>query len=255
MRPTKPIGGLARASTASLLRMLSERMLSECPQRALRMLEGTMRLLLIRHAQTSANVLGQLDTAQPGPGLTALGKRQATAVAEALREQQIDGVFATTLVRTQLTARSFSAATVIDGLHEIEAGDLEGRSDRASARTYLETAFAWGSGDLDVTMPGATDGHAFFERFDRGISTAASVGTAVVFSHGAAIRVWTAARAHNVPPIFAATHYLENTGVVEFDGSPEHGWALISWAGAPVGGPSLTDKSAGDPIGDALDRA
>ena len=214
-----------------------------------------MRLLLIRHGQTPANVLGLLDTAHPGPGLTSLGERQANAVAEALRAREIDGVFASTLVRTQLTALPFAPATVIDGLHEIEAGDLEGRSDRVSARTYLETAFAWGSGDLDARMPGATDGHAFFERFDRGISTVASVGTAAVFSHGAAIRVWTAARARNVPPIFAGTHYLENTGVVELDGSPEHGWTLISWAGAPVGGPSLADKSAGDPIGDALDRA
>jgi len=214
-----------------------------------------MRLLLIRHGQTPANVLGLLDTAHPGPGLTALGERQANAVADALRALTIDGVFASTLVRTQLTALPFAPATVIDGLHEIEAGDLEGRSDRASARTYLETAFAWGSGNLDVTMPGATDGHAFFERFDRGISMAASVGTAVVFSHGAAIRVWTAARARNVPPIFAGTHYLENTGVVELDGSPEYGWELKSWAGAPVGGPSLADESAGDPIGDALDRA
>ena len=214
-----------------------------------------MRLLLIRHGQTPANVLGLLDTANPGPGLTALGERQANAVAEALRGEEIDGVFATTLVRTQLTALPFATATVIDGLHEIEAGDLEGRGDRASARTYLETAFAWGSGHLDVTMPGATDGHAFFERFDRGISVAAEVDTAAVFSHGAAIRVWTAARARNVPPIFAGSHELENTGVVELEGSPADGWTLISWAGAPVGGPSLVDDSAGDPTGDALDRA
>ena len=214
-----------------------------------------MRLLLIRHGQTPANVLGLLDTAHPGPGLTALGERQANAVAEALRAREIDGIFASTLVRTQLTALPFAPATVIDGLHEIEAGDLEGRSDRVSARTYLETAFAWGSGNLDATMPGATDGPAFFERFDRGIRTVASVGAAAVFSHGAAIRVWTAARAVNVPPIFAGTHYLENTGVVELDGSPEHGWTLISWAGAPVGGAFLADESAGDPIGDALDRA
>jgi len=214
-----------------------------------------MRLLLIRHGQTPANVLGLLDTAHPGPGLTALGERQANAVAEALRAREIDGIFASTLVRTQLTALPFAPATVVDGLHEIEAGDLEGRSDRVSARTYLETAFAWGSGNLDARMPGATNGHAFFERFDRGISTVASVGTAAVFSHGAAIRVWTAARARNVPPIFAGTHYLENTGVVELDGSPEHGWTLISWAEAPVGGASLADESAGDPIGEALDRA
>ncbi len=214
-----------------------------------------MRLLLIRHGQTPANVLGQLDTAHPGPGLTALGERQAIAVAEALSTQLIDGVFATTLVRTQLTARPFAEATVIDGLHEIEAGALEGRSDKASARKYLETAFAWGSGELDVTMPGATDGHAFFERFDRGIAAVTHLDTAAVFSHGAAIRVWTAGRATNVPPIFAGRHELDNTGVVELAGSPEAGWTLVSWAGAPIGGPDLVDEAAGDPSGEPVGRS
>jgi broad specificity phosphatase PhoE len=230
------------------------------------MLESTMRLLLIRHGQTPANVLGLLDTAHPGPGLTALGERQAIAVAEVLRRREVDGVFATTLVRTQLTARPFAAATVIEGLHEIEAGDLEGHSDRASARSYLETAFAWGSGNLDATMPGATDGHAFFARFDRGVAavsdavsdaradSGANAGTAAIFSHGAAIRVWTAGRAPNVPPIFAGSHELDNTGIVELEGSPSTGWTLVSWAGAPVGGPELADESAGDPIGEAVDR-
>ncbi|MET4704709.1 histidine phosphatase family protein [Frigoribacterium sp. UYMn621] len=214
-----------------------------------------MRLLLIRHGQTPANVLGQLDTAHPGPGLTALGERQAIAVAESLSTQLIDGVFATTLVRTQLTARPFAEATVIDGLHEIEAGDLEGRSDKASAQTYLETAFAWGSGELDVTMPGATDGHAFFDRFDRGIAAVSHLDTAAVFSHGAAIRVWTAGRATNVPPIFAGSHELDNTGVVELAGSPESGWTLVSWAGTPIGGPDLVDEAAGDPTGEPVGRS
>lgn len=220
-----------------------------------------MRLFLIRHGQTPANVLGQLDTAHPGPGLTALGERQAVAVAAALRTESVDAVFASTLIRTELTARPFAFGSsldirIVDGLHEIEAGALEGRSDRASARSYLETAFAWGSGDLDVTMPGATDGHAFFDRFDRAIGVAtAGVETAAVFSHGAAIRVWTAARALNVPPVYAGIHELQNTGVVELNGSPELGWTLLSWAGEPVGGAEFEDASADDPIGEGVDRA
>lgn len=210
-----------------------------------------MRLLLIRHGQTPANILGQLDTAYPGPRLTPLGERQALAVALALAEESIDSVIASTLVRTQLTAEPLDRdIRVIEGLHEIEAGALEGRSDRESARTYLETAFAWGSGDLAVEMPGGTTGHAFFERFDAGIETAtAGAETVAVFSHGAAIRVWTAGRARNVPPIFAGTHELDNTGVVELDGSPRDGWTLVSWAGAPIGGPDLVDETARDPTG------
>jgi probable phosphoglycerate mutase len=217
-----------------------------------------MRLLLIRHGQTPANVHGLLDTAHPGPGLTELGARQAAVIPDALRFESIDAIFASTLVRTQLTARPLAIDRRLDvrvgtGLHEIEAGALEGRSDRASVRVYLDTVFAWGAGNLDVTMPGASNGHAFFARFDADIEIAASgADTAAVFSHGASIRVWTAARAHNLPPMFAATNDLDNTGVVELTGSPQDGWTLVSWAGLPMGGALLADESAEDPTGEAV---
>lgn len=219
-----------------------------------------MRLFLIRHGQTPANVLGQLDTAHPGPGLTDLGARQASVIPDALRAEPIEAIIASTLVRTQLTAGPLAADRNIEiqvaaGLHEIEAGALEGLSDRASVRRYLETIFAWGSGDLDTTMPGAYDGHTFFRRFDADIGTAtADVDTAVVFSHGAAIRVWTAARASNMPPMFAVKNDLDNTGVVELTGSQREGWTLVSWAGMPVGGGQLADHSADDPIADPSDH-
>lgn len=219
-----------------------------------------MRLFLIRHGQTPANVLGQLDTAHPGPGLTDLGARQASVIPDALRAEPIEAIFASTLVRTQLTAGPLAEdrdleIQVAEGLHEIEAGSLEGLSDRASVRRYLETIFAWGAGDLSATMPGAFDGHAFFRRFDADIETAtATAETAVVFSHGAAIRVWTAARATNMAPRFAVRNDLDNTGVVELTGSHSDGWTLVSWAGMPVGGGQLADHSADDPIGDPSDH-
>ena len=217
-----------------------------------------MRLLLIRHGQTPGNVLGRLDTAHPGPGLTDLGLRQAAAIPDALRSDPIDAIFVSTLLRTQLTAHPLAAdrgleLQVAGGLHEIEAGSLEGLRDRASVRAYLETAVAWGSGDLDKRMPGAHDGHDFLRRFDVDIAAAAGRSeVAAVFSHGAAIRVWTAARAQNVPPTFASENELDNTGVVELTGSPEDGWTLLSWAGIPVGGMALADLGAADPLGEPL---
>ncbi|HEY0258441.1 MAG TPA: histidine phosphatase family protein [Lacisediminihabitans sp.] len=217
-----------------------------------------MRLLLIRHGQTPGNVRRELDTSFPGPGLTELGTRQAAAIPDALRDEPIDAIFASRLVRTGLTAEPLASdrgldITVLDGLHEIEAGLLEKRSDEASVQRYLETAFSWGAGDLDVVMPGGTDGRAFFRRFDAGIEiVATTAGTAAVFSHGAAIRVWTAGRATNIPPVFAGRHELENTGVVELNGTPEDGWTLTSWAGLPVGGAELADAEAGDPTGGPL---
>lgn len=235
-----------------------------------------MRLLLIRHAQTPANVLGQLDTARPGPGLTRLGQRQAALLPAALKAEPIGWIFASLLVRTQFTAEPLAAASglktqVLEGLQEIEAGTLEKRSDRASVHSYLETIFSWGTGDLNVRMPGGPDGHAFFERFDADIAAIANIAgditvstrsgsttatcdddraTVAVFSHGAAIRVWTARRTSNVPPEFAGSHELDNTGVVELSGSPDEGWQLVSWAGRPVGGAQLIDQRAEDPLGE-----
>jgi probable phosphoglycerate mutase len=78
--------------------------------------------------------------------------------------------------------------------------------------------------------------------------------TAVVFSHGAAIRSWVAMRAKNIQPQFAAEHHLDNTGIIELDGSPGN-WTLRTWHGTPVGGPELADASAEDPTGETLSEA
>lgn len=220
-----------------------------------------MRLLLIRHGQTPENVLGQLGTWRPGPGLTELGQQQAAAVPDALRGQPVDAVLASRLVRTEQTAQPLAAERgleigIREGLHEIEAGELELRSDPDAVRTYMETVFSWVMGGMETRMPGAGDGHEFFGRFDEDIDAIArgTSGTAAVFSHGAAIRVWTAARAGNIPPEFAADNRLENTGVVELTGSPGN-WTLVSWAGVPVGGASLADEDAEDPHGETLSEA
>ena len=218
-----------------------------------------MRLLLIRHGQTPSNVDGLLDTARPGPGLTELGERQAAEIPDALKHEAIDGIYVSVLRRTLITATPLIVDRGLDpvelpGIHEIEAGDLEMRHDHEAYRIYLETAFAWGMGDLDRRMPGATDGHEFFRRFDESIASVTG-NNAVVFSHGAAIRVWVAGRAINVPPSFAGEHDIQNTGVVELDGSLESGFTLLSWQGTPVGGSDLSDDSAEDPTGETLDEA
>jgi probable phosphoglycerate mutase len=220
-----------------------------------------VRLLLIRHGQTPSNVAAILDTAHPGPGLTELGVRQAAEIPRALAAEPVDRLFVSTLHRTQLTAAPLASnlgvePIVLPGIHEIEAGELEKRGDREAVATYLKTAFAWGLGDLDARMPGASNGHAFFDRYDtdiRAIEREVGSGTAVVVSHGAAIRVWVAGRATNVPPMFAGEHDIANTGIVELDGTLDTGFTLLSWQGSPVGGPDL--DSPDDPAGETLSDA
>ncbi|MBT2503533.1 histidine phosphatase family protein [Curtobacterium sp. ISL-83] len=216
-----------------------------------------MRLLLIRHGQTPANVHGILDAAVPGPGLTELGQRQADALPAALADRGIERLFTSTMVRTQVTAAPLAAAlgiepVVLPGLREIEAGDTQGKSDKVSVQTYIATVHGWSQGDRSTRMPGAESGDEFFARYADAvrqiIATGAEVAAAV--SHGAAIRTWASAAAQNTPDEFGTRRNLENTGIVELEGSFDDGWRLVDWAGEPVGGDDLVDRSAQDPTGE-----
>ncbi|MFI8230615.1 histidine phosphatase family protein [Streptomyces sp. NPDC085900] len=214
-----------------------------------------MRLLLIRHGQTPSNVEALLDTAVPGAALTELGEQQAAALPEALGDEDIEALYVSTLVRTRLTAAPLAAARgleplVRDGIREVSAGDLEMLpGDSEHGLLYMKTVFAWAAGETELRMPGGESGTEALARYDAVVAEAAAsgAGTVAMVSHGAAIRMWTAARADNVDVPFAAAHPLRNTGVVILDGSPRDGWKALSWAGALVA-PAGEGGPAGRPV-------
>jgi probable phosphoglycerate mutase len=220
-----------------------------------------MRLLLIRHGQTPSNLKHLLDTAAPGPGLTPLGQDQAAALPQALAGETIDALYASTLLRTQLTAAPLAAATglevqVRDGIRELVAGELEMRGDDEAAALYLSTAFAWSAGDVERRMPGGENGVEALGRFDSVVAEAARSGaeTVAMVSHGAAIRMWVTARAANVDVAYASSHALGNTGVVVLSGSPDRGWQTLLWEGRPLG-PEGSSPQDGGPAGEAVPTA
>ncbi|MFC9283225.1 histidine phosphatase family protein [Streptomyces collinus] len=217
-----------------------------------------MRLLLVRHGQTPSNLDRLLDTAAPGPGLTPLGAQQAAALPEALAGEHLDAVYASDLLRARLTAAPLAAVRGLEtvlraGLREVSAGDLEMRPGGSpEGERYLRTVFAWAAGDLALRMPGGESGEEALARYDEVVAEAAASGAAaaLMVSHGAAIRMWTAARAANVDVAFAAARPLANTGVVVLDGSPADGWKALSWAGATV-----VPAGEGGPAGRPVDPA
>ncbi|MFD8034079.1 histidine phosphatase family protein [Streptomyces sp. NPDC059717] len=218
-----------------------------------------MRLLLIRHGQTPSNVKHLLDTAVPGPALTPLGQEQAAALPAALAAEDIGALYASTLVRTQLTAAPLAThlaldVQVRDGIRELAAGDLEMRGDHQAVETYLTTAFAWSAGDTERRMPGGESGVEALKRFDTVVAEAAATTahTVAMVSHGAVIRMWTAARAENIDVAFASTHELRNTGVVILSGAPDRGWRVVSWADLPLGPDDRAPQASG-PAGEAVD--
>ena len=222
-----------------------------------------MRLLLIRHGQTPSNVTGAIDTARPGAPLTPLGEAQARAVPEALDGVRVDAVHASTLVRTQLTAGPLVEARgtgleVHDGFREISAGDLEMRTDEEAVRGYAECVAAWMCGELDRVMPGGSSGHDFLERYDAAVDAAlrghGDEATVAVFSHGAAIRVWTT-HAGRMDPAVTTELRMPNTGMVVLEGAPGDGWVVERWPTEPLGGARLEDRRAHDVTGDSADEA
>jgi len=84
-------------------------------------------------------------------------------------------------------------------------------------------------------MPGGTSGHQYLSRFDESIEAIESLGqalsagglaTAVVVSHGAAIRAWVAIRCEGADVADTARRNLVNTGMLVVAGSTRAGWRL-----------------------------
>ena len=120
------------------------------------------RLVLVRHGQSEANVAKRLDTRPPGAALTQLGRQQA-------RDIGIDWAHPVGLVvhsvaaRAQQTAAEIAEGLGLDpveahGIHEVQVGDLEDRSDAAAIEQFDAIYEDWQRGKLDVAMPGGETG-------------------------------------------------------------------------------------------------
>ena len=180
-----------------------------------------MRLLLVRHAETSSNVGGLIDTAIPGAELTALGHKQSHALVNTLSGEPIDAIYTSTHARTGLTADPLArvrgiAVEADPGLGEISAGSLEMRGDSVAIAEYLSVLEAWVNGQLSRRMPGGETGHEFLARYDYAVQRilATRCRVAAVFSHGGAIRTWTLIRARDAAGVLDVNRDVRNTETI-----------------------------------------
>jgi broad specificity phosphatase PhoE len=211
-----------------------------------------MTLTFVRHGESEANAAGVIDTSVPGPHLTDLGRQQAAAVADALAGNNYDGVYASSMIRTQETAQPLATRlgqqiVVLPGLREIDAGVFEGQSEDSGLGRigYVAAPVAWALGARFVPVLGSTDGNAFDARVDDAVQTIYDSGdrNAVVFSHGATIMFWTMMNVDNPDLGLILSHQLDNASVVVITGNPEDGWTLQNWDGVEVSAePSLPTK-------------
>ncbi|MDV3123706.1 histidine phosphatase family protein [Mycobacterium sp. 21AC1] len=199
----------------------------------------TITLTFVRHAQSAGNASGLIDSSTPGPSITELGRRQAVASARELAGHHYDGIFASTMVRTQQTARPMADAlhepvTVLPGLREIEAGIYEGRPEADAVNTYFAAPEQWLRGDRSARIPGSVDGNEFDARFDDAVQRIYDTGddNPIAYSHGGAIMMWVTMNVKNPDPARLLTEPLDNTGRVVVTGNPTDGWTLVDWDAA-----------------------
>lgn len=198
----------------------------------------TITLTFIRHGESQANKDGIIDTSVPGPSLTATGEQQADSVANRLKSNDYDGIYASEMVRTQQTAAPMSKAlgepvNVLPGLNEISAGWFNGQQMDSAAATYMVAPMDWMRGFTNFSIPGSVSGTEFNGKFTSAVQRIYESGDTkpVAFSSAASIMLWTLLNVRNGKDSLATDHPLPNTGRVVITGNPVDGWTLVDWDG------------------------
>ena len=222
-----------------------------------------MKLALIRHGQTPANITASLDTRLPGLPLTELGLSQAENLKERFVREvagQLDALTVSAMKRTQQTAEPlcelFGVTPVVTAqIREVSAGDLEMSCDPVAIRIYVEACAAWMQGVFSHRMPGAEDGYEFLGRvipeiqavMERAYRVAGDQGIGALVAHGGLIRVISAYLSEDIRQGIPLTRFMSNSGIAVFDVDIEEILSLssegvfaslsaISWDGDQVSG-------------------
>ncbi|MFC2059146.1 histidine phosphatase family protein [Chloroflexota bacterium] len=119
-----------------------------------------MRLILVRHGETDWNrqhrIQGLGDL-----GLNEKGKKQAEALARALKNEKLSGIYASPLRRAQETARAIASfhqleVVTFDGLKELDAGDLDGLTMDEMKNRHGKFLGEWLADASEVRLPGGS---------------------------------------------------------------------------------------------------
>ncbi|AXK87047.1 histidine phosphatase family protein [Nocardia farcinica] len=218
------------------------------------------RLILVRHGETEGNVAKLLDTRVPGLPLTERGAAQAKTFGSTLLTPP-RVLFTSEALRARQTASFIEAATgvaasVLEGVHEVQAGDLEGLNDEEAHRTFQRIYRAWHEGDLKVAVPGGESGADVLDRFlpviedlrQRFLDPEANTGDVLLVNHGAAMRL-VARTLTGVGPPFTTNNHLDNTETIELVPRLDGGWECVRWGRfVPPFGYEVS-PTADDPMG------
>src|SRR4030042_2559550 len=118
-----------------------------------------MRLILVRHGETLWNRERRIQGCRSNTELSMRGKGQAEKIALSLKSQKIANICASPLKRAMDTAYVIAKAyglevRTIPELKEIDAGELEGLTEKQLKGRYGEFWEEWERGNPSLRLPG-----------------------------------------------------------------------------------------------------
>jgi broad specificity phosphatase PhoE len=158
--------------------------------------EDGITVWYIRHGENPANLTGELSCRAVDYPLTERGVAQARELAERLSRaptarlpapwpppatcappDYASPIYASPLRRAAQTAQIVAdrlglPVSTLEGLRELEVGDLEGRRDEQAWTTFLDVAYGWQAGDHDRAFPGGEDFHQVIARLRAALKAA-----------------------------------------------------------------------------------
>ncbi|HEY5883534.1 MAG TPA: histidine phosphatase family protein [Pyrinomonadaceae bacterium] len=187
---------------------------------------ATTHVLLIRHGQSRGNAEGRFGGHTDTP-LSARGRRQAEATAEALASEKFAAIYSSDLKRAVQTAEPLARATrakliTSDAFRERSVGVMEGLTFEEAAAQHPEQYAALLHRDFEHVLQGGESYRQTLDRASKKLDEAIEKhrgGRIAVFTHTGAICILSlhlmgALDAPELKPVWIAT---ANCGISRFD--------------------------------------
>ena len=161
----------------------------------------TLRIHLIRHGATDANILGQYIGSKTDMPLSPEGLNELRLLKDDIEYPSVQAVYSSPLLRCRQTAAVLypdMPVISVDNLKEYDFGDFEGKT---AAELEIHPDFiAWASGKLDSTPNGESNSD-FIKRLCLGLNEIVidmlnnGINESAVIMHGGAIMMLLGATA------------------------------------------------------------
>ncbi|RVX46744.1 alpha-ribazole phosphatase/probable phosphoglycerate mutase [Nonomuraea polychroma] len=200
-------------------------------------MSGRVRVWCLRHGE-SANVIAGIAGAVPTAPLTARGRRQAIAAAQALAGEPLARIYASTALRARQTAELLATAPTVDiaempELVEVGIGQHEGTSDPSIRAHTAEVLRAWIiDQDLGRRVADGESGRQVVARVTAAFRQIADLHpgeTVAVVGHVASLTVTLGRLCALGTRVWGKPLPHAHPFLVEGDG---HAWSCPAWPGA-----------------------